>query len=401
MKNKILLYFVITCSFSFNIWAQKNISDEKSQNITLLPSDAIQIATKKIKYYHVEETVPTKFGENKRTYDVTNEKLISTNNLGPNGKRIVTPVFEDELDMQRQLARNKRIAASLERAEELKKAALNARIAKSQFDNLDNHTNDIPKIEKFSKLTATVGSESKSFSMLKDELDRQQQLAKSKRIAASLKRAEELKRIAQNSRITKSHSHNLGNNLKKNVKIEKSSKLSAANSSESKSFSILKDELNQQRQLAKSKKNAAVVKRSEALKRAALSARIAKLQSDNHSKNLNNVAQIANTTKLDAADNSEDKSFLSINVIETYKRVAEKGYESTEILTTIADSYYFKNEFKDAQKYYEKLFKKHANDVDREYFYRYSIALRYENETKAADLYLKKYNQSKQSNPKN
>ncbi|MDR7371181.1 hypothetical protein [Flavobacterium aquidurense] len=390
MKNKILIFFsIIINTFLSSTWAQN-----------ALPVDKLETSEKKIKYYHVEEIVPTKFGDNKRTYNVTNEKLISTYSLGPKGKRIVTPVFEDELDIQRQLARNKRIASSLKRAEELKKAALNARIAKSQFDNLDNNLYDIAKIEKSSKLTSTEGPESKSFSTLKEELNLQQQLAKSKRIAASLKRPKKLKWTALNSRIGKSHSYNLGNNLNKSAKIEKSRKLSATKSSESKSFFILKDELTRQLQPAKSKQKAPTLTRSEALKSATLSARIEKIQSANLTKNLNNVATIANASKLDVTDNSENKSFISIDVIETYKRVAEKGYESVEILTTIADSYYFKNDLKNAHKYYEKLFNNFIGDVEPEYYYRYSIALRSENKIKSADLYLKKYNELKNKNPK-
>ena len=99
MKNRLLLYCIITYFFSFNCWAQNssNLLNEKkidgtANNVTI--NQKSEPKGMKVKYYHVEETVPIKFGGHKTVYDVSNPKLIRTYDLGPNSTRIVTPVYE-------------------------------------------------------------------------------------------------------------------------------------------------------------------------------------------------------------------------------------------------------------------------------------------------------------------
>lgn len=100
MKNKILLYNMIMCLFSFSNWAQKN-ADLQIEKKTDATANVLKIDKKiyeqnmKIKYYHVEETIPQNFGGHKRTYNVSKPGLIQTYDLGPNGKRVVTLVFSD------------------------------------------------------------------------------------------------------------------------------------------------------------------------------------------------------------------------------------------------------------------------------------------------------------------
>ena len=99
MKNKILLFSVIISLFSFNSWAQKkaiSLNEKKiggSQSNNLVMDEKIYNPNMRVKYYHVEESVPMKFGGYKTVYDVTNPKLIRSYDLGPNNKRTVTPVF--------------------------------------------------------------------------------------------------------------------------------------------------------------------------------------------------------------------------------------------------------------------------------------------------------------------
>ncbi|WP_375032613.1 hypothetical protein [Flavobacterium sp. LAR06] len=59
----------------------------------------------------------------------------------------------------------------------------------------------------------------------------------------------------------------------------------------------------------------------------------------------------------------------------------------------MADSYYFNNDFKNAKKYYKKLLAKYPNDIGAEYYYKYFLVLKSENQIKAANFYLKKYNE--------
>ncbi|AOW10258.1 tetratricopeptide repeat protein [Flavobacterium gilvum] len=103
MTNKILLYTIILSFISFSSWAQKKNSttnEKKPAEIKMQSSIANgnnPNAGKKIKYYHVEEITPLKFGGFKTTYDVRDPKLIRTYDLGPNNKRTITPVYEDEV----------------------------------------------------------------------------------------------------------------------------------------------------------------------------------------------------------------------------------------------------------------------------------------------------------------
>jgi len=98
MKNKILLYLLIIGLSPFNCWSlqsQISLNDKKKQN-----SQTVNEPRKRIKYYHVEETVTLKFGGYKTVYDVINPNIINTYDLGPNGTRIITPVYEDELQTE-------------------------------------------------------------------------------------------------------------------------------------------------------------------------------------------------------------------------------------------------------------------------------------------------------------
>lgn len=222
MKNQILLYTVIISVFSFNSWAQKNaisLNEKKADGSTnsLVMDNKILHPNMKVKYYHVEEIVPMKFGGYKTVYDVSNPKLIRTYDLGPNSKRIVTPVFAE--------------------VQEPEKTIL--------------------------KSDTTLNVENAKLSI------------------------------------------------------------------------------------------------SEAPK------------------------------KMD--------TYAYIDIIKTYERVADKGYESIDMLKKMGNSYFFNDELEKAEKCYGKLFNK-TSDLEPEYYYRYSIALKSAGKTDKSNEYLKKYNQLSSNN---
>ncbi|HEU4789680.1 MAG TPA: hypothetical protein VFS71_08355 [Flavobacterium sp.] len=210
MKNKILLYTVIVSLFSFNCWTQKKIEETKVNS-----NSKNEKTNKKIKYYHVEETSPLKFGGFKTVYDVRDPKLIRTYDLGPNNKRTITPVYED--------------AVIVEHAE------------------------------------------------------------------PTLKSSDSLKKI-------------------------KSSVISISD---------------------KPKKT---------------------------------------------------DSYAYIDIIKTYERVSDKGYESIDMLKKVGNSYFFNDELEKAEKCYGKLFSL-TTDLEPEYYYRYSIALKAMGKTEQSDEFFKKFNQ--------
>jgi tetratricopeptide (TPR) repeat protein len=98
MKKQIFVCIIIISSLPFNSWAQKIPLNEKkiggAQTNSPILIDKTNSPARKIKYYHVEEIVDLVFGGHKTVYNVTNPELIQTYDLGPNSKRIITPIFE-------------------------------------------------------------------------------------------------------------------------------------------------------------------------------------------------------------------------------------------------------------------------------------------------------------------
>lgn len=101
MKNKMCLYLLILSLSFLNHWtmqSQISLNHKKPQESKTDSQTVNQISLdpeRKIKYYRVEETVNLKFGGYKTKYDVSNTKLIDRFDLGPNGTRTITPVYEE------------------------------------------------------------------------------------------------------------------------------------------------------------------------------------------------------------------------------------------------------------------------------------------------------------------
>lgn len=96
-----------------------------------------------------------------------------------------------------------------------------------------------------------------------------------------------------------------------------------------------------------------------------------------------------------SADKEYDK-YAYVDAIKTYKRVAEKGYKSQDMLQKLGNSYYFNADLKNAAKWYGELFAM-TQDVDAEYYYRYSQSLKGIGEYAKANEMLEKFNQKSSS----
>lgn len=143
MKNQILFYTLLISVAAYdNCWAQQYaVSSNKnpyySETITPKADDKVnKPMKKKIIRYHVEETVTLKFGGHKRIYDVSNSNMIETYDLGPNGKRIITPVYGDANENEDKITNTNTDSAINERSSETKFIdknynSLNTKIAKS------------------------------------------------------------------------------------------------------------------------------------------------------------------------------------------------------------------------------------------------------------------------------
>jgi hypothetical protein len=71
----------------------------------------------------------------------------------------------------------------------------------------------------------------------------------------------------------------------------------------------------------------------------------------------------------------EEKKYVSIDIMGTYERVIDKGYQSVPMLTKIGDARYFDGDLIVAAKWYGQLFEL-TTDLDAVYFYRYAQCLK-------------------------
>ena len=83
-----------------------------------------------------------------------------------------------------------------------------------------------------------------------------------------------------------------------------------------------------------------------------------------------------------------------VNVIETYERVAKKGYKSVDMFQKIADSYFFKDDMVTAVFWYEKLFGL-TDKLDPVYYFRYGSALQKVGKVGKGEKMMEKFNQLK------
>lgn len=85
---------------------------------------------------------------------------------------------------------------------------------------------------------------------------------------------------------------------------------------------------------------------------------------------------------------SEDYEQLNyVNAQKVYLTVAEKGYQSEELFTKLANSYYFNAQYDQAVKWYESLFNFTSEPEQDIVFLRYSQALRATGQTEKASQY--------------
>ncbi|MBW4359540.1 OmpA family protein [Flavobacterium taihuense] len=97
------------------------------------------------------------------------------------------------------------------------------------------------------------------------------------------------------------------------------------------------------------------------------------------------------------AEKSYDR-YAYVDAIDTYEKVAAKGYQDEKMFQKLGNAYYFKAELSKALKWYNQLFALYPNQ-EAEYFYRYSQALKSAGDYVKADQMLEQFNQ-KTSNDK-
>ena len=98
---------------------------------------------------------------------------------------------------------------------------------------------------------------------------------------------------------------------------------------------------------------------------------------------------IAQKAKIAAADKKYN-SYAYIDAIQTYERLAEKGYQSVEMFEKLGNAYYFNSDFEKAVQSYEKLYQLQS-ELAPEYFYRYAQSLKATGKEKEAATILAKF----------
>jgi hypothetical protein len=73
------------------------------------------------------------------------------------------------------------------------------------------------------------------------------------------------------------------------------------------------------------------------------------------------------------------ENFVTIDIVNTYERVLEKGYKSVDMLMKVADRHFLNNELEQAAKWYNQLFEL-TKDLDAVHYYRYAKSLEAINE---------------------
>nr|WP_315159354.1 OmpA family protein [uncultured Flavobacterium sp.] len=94
-------------------------------------------------------------------------------------------------------------------------------------------------------------------------------------------------------------------------------------------------------------------------------------------------AQKANIASAD----KKYESYAYVDAIQTYERLAAKGYQSADMFKKLGNAYYFNSDFEKAAQSYEKLYQL-SPDVEAEYYYRYAQALKAIGKEKEAAILL-------------
>ena len=88
------------------------------------------------------------------------------------------------------------------------------------------------------------------------------------------------------------------------------------------------------------------------------------------------------------------KDFAYVKTSEVLLEVANKGYKSVDLFQKLGNSYYFRNEMKDAAKWYGELMTL-EEVIDTEYYFRYALALKGIEDYEGSDKWMAKFNELK------
>jgi len=100
-------------------------------------------------------------------------------------------------------------------------------------------------------------------------------------------------------------------------------------------------------------------------------------------------SSFAQKAKIASADKKYN-SYAYVDAIQTYERIAAKGYQSSEMFEKLGNAYYFNSDFEKAAQWYEQLYQL-SPELEPEYYYRYAQSLKAIGKEKEAEAILKKF----------
>lgn len=105
-----------------------------------------------------------------------------------------------------------------------------------------------------------------------------------------------------------------------------------------------------------------------------------------------NIAETNNQTvqpiKVEVTAPAYSGKMISVDIVDTYANVLDKGYKSVEMLKRVADKFYFANDFENAVKQYTELLNLDSN-VEAVYYFRCAQSLKAIKQNDKADEMMK------------
>ncbi|WP_298951616.1 OmpA family protein [uncultured Nonlabens sp.] len=91
------------------------------------------------------------------------------------------------------------------------------------------------------------------------------------------------------------------------------------------------------------------------------------------------------------SSNKNYENYAFIEAQKMYLEIVNNGYESVELFQKLGDTYYFNNDYKNAHKWYSKLFEYNQDTISKEYYFRFIQSLKAVGDYTKANSLLDKY----------
>lgn len=329
---KTTLFFLTISLFSICTYSQ-SINKEDKNNVTVSRHvKAKNLATKNIVYYHVREIISSGFGGYETNYKVSDISLINTTDLGPNNKRIVTTSDGKVIDI----------------------AILSKEKSKSVYN--ESNTTELAIAKKPSQRPI-------SKSLLASNLDVKKINTLNKDIKSIPSKDPEVQKL----------------NIRNNTSILTTNLDAKVASTEvySRPLLIESTPIENKSFISSTSKNTTVTPTNLNTKEAKYTPN--QLNNYNSSSTINEVAENkdnkSDVVEIKNNQASNSKKFVMVNKMDTYEKIAEKGYKSIEIYKKLADAFYFEGQYSKAVKWYSELFSM-TNKLDSKYYYHFAYSLK-------------------------